>query len=128
MRGHSVPIIIFIFAIVIGIVIIHRMIQRQKNSKTMYHKGHWMGIGIAVGMPLGLILGICMENTAVGIALGPIMGVAIGTVTGFTLRARFQDNTRAMTKKEKHIQKQLTVAGTILLIFGMLILIRKLFL
>jgi uncharacterized membrane protein len=131
MHGPAIPITIIIIAAVTGIIVIHWMLQIQRNKKKKYSKSHWMGVGIvigmATGMPFGLLTGILLKNMAMGIALGPAFGVGIGIAVGAGLKTKFQYNTRKMTQKEKHIQKRLIVAGVILFALFVLILIRRLF-
>jgi ABC-type nickel/cobalt efflux system permease component RcnA len=131
MHGPAIPIFIILIAAVIGIIMIRWMIQKQRNEKKQYSRGHWMGVGIvtgmAIGMPFGLFTGMFLKNMAIGIVLCPAFGLGMGIAIGAVLKVKFQHNVRQMTRKEKHIQKQVIIASAILFILFILILIRKLF-
>jgi ABC-type nickel/cobalt efflux system permease component RcnA len=131
MHEPAIPIFIILIAAVIGIIMIRWMIQKQRNEKKQYSRGHWMGVGIvtgmAIGMPFGLFTGMFLKNMAIGIALCPVFGLGMGIAIGAVLKVKFQHNARQMTRKEKHIQKQVIIAAAILFILFILILIRKLF-
>ena len=131
MHGPAIPIGIILLAAITWIIVIRWMKQKQRNTKEQYSKDHWRGLGIAIGMAigmsLGLIIGICIDNTAIGIALGPALGTGIGIAIGAGFVKKYQNNTRKMTQKEKHIHKRLTVAAVILFTLFVLTLVRGLF-
>jgi len=98
-----------------------RMIMSQRKT---YPEGHWMGIGMGIGvvicMPLGFIMGIVMDNIPIGIALGPALGVGLGVGIGAGLEAKYKDQIRPLTEKEKRTRKIAVILGVTFLVIGVL--------
>ena len=83
--------------------------------------GIGMCIGIAIFMPLGLIIGIVMDKIAIGVALGPALGVGLGVGIGAGLEAKYKDQIRPLTEKEKRTKEIAIRLAVAFLAIGVLV-------
>ena len=103
--------------------------EDDKKHPEGHYVGMWIGIGMAMFAGLGVPLSIALESPGL-IGIGPAIGVGFGAVIGQAIEAKKkkEGKTRPLTDEECKSRKKLAIAGSAILVVGLLLLLGLLFL